>query len=197
MGVTRYFGLDISATSTGYCVIDHAETTGELFLRTVDVIKTPPSYRHQGQAVKYTEGERLHKLRETLWQILDDYQPDVFIKEGRAVNFSRFHASEITGKATGVVEECVASSFTKYNHQDFIEYKPSTIKKHVAGNGKADKEDVKLGVFKYFDKEKNNFPFKKKRDGVEYIDDATDAVGAILTHFIINKIPFHTVEGGR
>ncbi|ARO62434.1 Crossover junction endodeoxyribonuclease ruvC [Bacillus cereus] len=130
-------------------------------------------------------------MRVAVWELLDAYQPDVFVKEGLALNFGRFRASEIVSKATGVVEEAIASDFYKEKHQVIYEYKPSTIKKEVAGHGKAIKDDVQEAVFLYFDKA--HFPHKVKRDGeIEYNDDATDAVGAILTHFIKNKIPFWT-----
>ncbi|MFA2603642.1 crossover junction endodeoxyribonuclease RuvC [Bacillus cereus] len=199
MSVTRYIGLDISATSTGFAIIDRVDegsiskNDGQIFLRHVGHIPIPASYRHQGQTVKYTDGERLHTLRTALWEILDAYQPDIFIKEGLAMNFSRFRASEIVAKATGVVEECIAADFTKEKHQEILEYKPSTIKKEIAGHGKADKLDVQKGVFLYFSPEENDFPYKNKRDGSkEYNDDATDAVASVLTHFEKNGMKYWT-----
>ncbi|WP_144651092.1 crossover junction endodeoxyribonuclease RuvC [Bacillus cereus] len=201
MSVTRYIGLDISAKSTGFAIIDRVEAPeisrlkppneGQIFLRHVGHIPIPASYRHQGRTIKYTDGERLHTLRTALWEILDAYQPDIFIKEGLAMNFSRFRASEIVAKATGTVEECIASDFTKEKHQEVIEYKPSTIKKEIAGHGKADKLDVQKGVFLYFDPEE--FPSKVKRDGSkEYNDDATDAAASVLTHFEKNGMKYWT-----
>ncbi|MDF9611884.1 crossover junction endodeoxyribonuclease RuvC [Bacillus cereus] len=199
MTVTRYIGLDISARSTGFAIIDRVDegsiskNDGQIFLRHVGHIPIPASYRHQGQTVKYTDGERLHTLRTALWEILDAYQPDIFIKEGLAMNFSRFRASEIVAKATGVVEECIAADFTKEKHQEILEYKPSTIKKEIAGHGKADKLDVQKGVFYYFSPEAHNFPYKNKRDGSkEYNDDATDAVASVLTHFEKNGMKYWT-----
>ncbi|MBR9655764.1 crossover junction endodeoxyribonuclease RuvC [Bacillus cereus] len=196
MTVTRYVGFDIS-TSTGYAIIDRVDegsiskNGGQIFLRHVGVISVPSSYRHQGQTIKYTDGQRLHTLRTTVWEILEAYDPDIYIKEGRAVNFSRFRASEITGKATGIIDE-VIEAFTQ-GATVIFEYKPSTIKKEIAGHGKADKEEVQHGVFHYFSPEENAFPYKNKRDGSkEYNDDATDAVASVLTHFEKNGMKYWT-----
>ncbi|MGR5994459.1 crossover junction endodeoxyribonuclease RuvC [Bacillus cereus] len=202
MTVTRFVGLDISARSTGFAIIDRVGSLdcmpymippneGQLFLRHVGNIPIPASFKRQGETIKYTDGERLHTLRTSLWEILDAYQPDIFIKEGLAMNFSRFRASEIVAKATGIVEEVIAGDFYKESHQEVIEYKPSTIKKEIAGHGKADKLDVQKAVFKYFDPEL--FPSKEKRDKtIEYNDDATDAVASVLTHFKKNGMAYWT-----
>lgn len=189
--ITRFAGFDVSARSTGYIIIDRRDSDGKLFLRDVGHIPIPASYKRQGKTHKYTDGERLHTLRVAVWELMDAYQPDIFIKEGLALNFGRFRAAEIVSKAMGVLEEVIAGDFYKETHQEILEYKPSTIKKEIAGHGKADKLDVQKAVFKYFDPEL--FPSKVKRDEtIEYNDDATDAVASVLTHFKKNGMTYWT-----
>ncbi|MEH7464606.1 crossover junction endodeoxyribonuclease RuvC [Bacillus thuringiensis] len=150
-------GLDISGTSTGYAVIAREET-GELRLCTVGHIKT---------SSKNTDGERMSKIRDRIDILFDIYPISKVIRE-RGFSNNRHRSTQLIFKSIGVAElTCNDRGFP-----EVIEYAPTTIKLQVGGSGKADKDDVKKGVKKFFP------------DAEFKTDDESDAVAVILTYLL-------------
>jgi crossover junction endodeoxyribonuclease RuvC len=154
----HFLGLDISMTSTGYAVVT-VEDDGSLTLQTTGYIATTS---------KESDGVRLSKIRERLELLLHMYEFDTVIKENGFVK--GHHATKSIFKATGVVEEVVN---TVSKHGDIVAYPPTTVKKTVTGDGKADKRTVADCVKTFIE-----IPWAIKRD------DESDAIAIILTHLI-------------
>ncbi|AXF39887.1 hypothetical protein BMBphi_gp039 [Bacillus phage vB_BthS_BMBphi] len=193
-------GLDISPTETGVSIVDRFPS-GELDLVFVDTIVTAPSRKYKGVTIKYTDGERLNLIRDSLWEILDRYIPDTYIKEGQGADMNKFRSVSLVSKATGVIEECIEGWHRSQGNTSAAiihAYPPSTIKKEVTGFGGVDKTITGTDTWsKYLRKkpvidavleEFNPVKFSstvKKLKGVErtmYNDNECDSVACILTH---------------
>lgn len=175
--------------------------SGELDLVFVDTIVTAPSRKYKGVTIKYTDGERLNLIRDSLWEILDRYIPDTYIKEGQGADMNKFRSVSLVSKATGVIEECIEGWHRSQGNTSAAiihAYPPSTIKKEVTGFGGVDKTITGTDTWsKYLRKkpvidavleEFNPVKFSstvKKLKGVErtmYNDNECDSVACILTH---------------
>lgn len=205
MSVTRYLGLDISASETGVTILDRDDFTGRLSLVWVGHIKTVASQGSGANRITFTDGERLRVIRSSLYEILDKFNPVVFIKEGQGADMNKFRSVSLVSKATGVVEE-TCQSWYGIDPLDIYSYPPSTIKKEVTGFGGVDKtikgtdtwskylrkKPVIDEVVKLFGGE-NYSHVKKKLKGVErimYNDNECDSTAAILTYFKKEGIDF-------
>lgn len=197
---TRMIGLDISASETGVSIVDR-HPSGDLSLVFVDTINTEPSRKYKGVTIKYTDGERLSLIRDSLYEILDRYIPDTYIKEGQGADMNKFRSVSLVSKATGVVEECIEAWHRSQGSTSAAiihAYPPSTIKKEVTGFGGVDKsitgtdtwskylrkKPVIDAVLEEFNPEKFSSTVKKLK-GVErtmYNDNECDSVACILTH---------------
>lgn len=202
----RYLGLDISASETGVTILDRAPD-GRLSLVWVGHIKTVASQGTGAKKITFTDGERLKIIRSSLYEILDKFNPQVFIKEGQGADMNKFRSVSLVSKATGVIEECCQSWWGK-EPLEIHAYPPSTIKKEVTGFGGVDKtikgtdtwskylrkKPVIDEVVKIFGGENYSY-VKKKLKGVErvmYNDNETDSTAAILTYFKKNGISYWT-----
>ncbi|WDS60607.1 hypothetical protein BC7_00010 [Bacillus phage BC-7] len=181
----RYIGLDISASETGVAIMDR-EDTGKVSLAFVGNIQTVSSNKYK----KFTDGERLSLIRTSVWEVLDRYAPQVFIKEGQGADMSKFRSVSLVSKATGVLEEAIESwNFINHGKEatKVYAYPPSTIKLQVAGSGKADKGDVIRNVIDTFGEEGFSYKMRKLKGDTEkrkyFNDNECDAVASILTHF--------------
>ncbi|MEB9745815.1 crossover junction endodeoxyribonuclease RuvC, partial [Bacillus cereus] len=137
MTVKRYIGLDISASETGVTILDRAPD-GRLSLVWVGHIKTVASQGTGAKKITFTDGERLKIIRSSLYEILDKFNPQVFVKEGQGADMNKFRSVSLVSKATGVIEECCQSWWGK-DPLEIHAYPPSTIKKEVTGFGGVDK----------------------------------------------------------
>ena len=204
MSVTRYLGLDISASETGVTILDRA-SSGKLSLVWVGHIKTVASQGSGANRITFTDGERLHIIRSSLYEILDKFNPEVFIKEGQGADMNKFRSVSLVSKATGVVEE-TCQTWNGNEPLEIHSYPPSTIKKEVTGFGGVDKslkgtdtwskylrkKPVIDEVVKLFGGE-NYSHVKKKLKGVErimYNDNECDSTAVILTYFKKEGIDF-------
>jgi len=152
--LTQYFiGLDVSMNSTGWAVLSYDGTS----IQYVDsgIIKAKTKLSH---------GLRLQKQRNQFIELIEKYPNAKFARES---GFSRhIKSTQVLYKAYGVTEEVFAD-------MGLVEYAPTTIKKYVTGNGRADKEQVEFFIR---DKIKFNDEF------VFTSDDESDAVAIALTH---------------
>jgi len=195
MGSTRFLGLDISAKSTGVTILDRDDLTGRLSLVYVTHIDIPASVGYGANKTSFTDGQRLAILNDSLYEILDRFNPQVFIKEGLGANMNKFRSVSLVSKATGVVER-VCQSWWGKEPLEIHAYPPMTIKKEVTGSGKADKEEVMKAIFTLFGTEHYSFVLSKRKGDTEkrpyFNDDETDSTAAIITHFRKNNIKFKT-----
>lgn len=198
--MTRYIGLDISASETGVTILDRDDLTGSLSLVWVGHIKTVASQGTGAKKITFTDGERLKLIRASLYEILDKFNPQVFIKEGQGADMNKFRSVSLVSKATGVVEECCQSWWGK-EPLEIHAYPPSTIKKEVTGYGGVDKTikgngtkekylkklPVIQAVLSLFGSEHYSYELRKLKGDTEkkvyYNDNETDSTAAILTHF--------------
>jgi crossover junction endodeoxyribonuclease RuvC len=143
-------------SSAGVAVIDVEDRTPKLV--TAFRIKTNPKERH---------GQRLHVISKGLRKVHDENAPfEAIIREK---GFSRFAAT------TQALFKVVGISDVVLRDYNIVELSPTTIKKAMTGNGKAEKIDVEYAVRELLDLD------------ASYIfisDDASDACGVILTYLI-------------
>lgn len=124
-----YVGFDFSLVATGYAVI---RSDGGII--ETGTIKTSPQ-----EAMP----SRLVKIADAVVEILDRHQPDYACKESPAFGFS--------GAFTRGLEEvhgAVAYAVAKSGRAPLRGVAPSTLKKYATGSGRAEKSDVKVGIFK-------------------------------------------------
>ena len=152
-------GLDVSSTSTGVAVVD-LRPSGEICNVYSDIITT---------SSKMKVGKRLSIYINTLFGLLEEYKPDLVVKEGSFSN-GRVHATQMLFRWNGATEYAVF----EYGIDHIYEYQPTTIKKMLTDNGRASKEAVAEAIDPYIYIE--NFD--------ELIDDQTDAYATILTHIM-------------
>lgn len=209
--MTRYLGLDISASETGVTILDRDDLTGRLSLVWVGHIKTVASQGTGAKKITFTDGERLKIIRSSLYEILDKFNPQVFIKEGQGADMNKFRSVSLVSKATGVVEECCQSWWGK-EPLEIYAYPPSTIKKEVTGYGGVDKTikgngtkekylkklPVIQAVLSLFGSENYSYVLRKLKGDTEkvpyYNDNETDSTAAILAHFKKNGIKYWTEQ---
>ncbi|MCU5024507.1 hypothetical protein OB988_18740 [Bacillus cereus] len=205
MTITRHIGLDISASETGVTILDRDDLTGLLSLVWVGHIETVSSQGTGAKKITFTDGERLKLIRSSLYEILDKFNPQVFIKEGQGADMGKFRSVSLVSKATGVVEECCQSWWGK-DPLEIYAYPPSTIKKEVTGYGGVDKTIKGTDTWSKYLRKKpvideiismfNPIYYssvKKKLKGVDrimYNDNECDSTAVIITHFKKEGIDF-------
>lgn len=177
MGSKFLLGLDISGTSTGYAVIEYEIIDGlaEMELSKVGHIKT---------SSKDPDGVRMQQIRDIIEQVFEQYPISQVIREGSFVARGRNRSTELVQKAVGVSELTSADK----GFPEIVTYAPSTIKKEMTGNGRAEKGDVAESVFKYFPKERFTWKTVKNKQTkqleMKVVDDETDSCAVVLTHLM-------------
>lgn len=154
----RYLGLDLSL-KPGFAVIALTEDGEPLILEASHIVTN----------AKKSHGYRLNQIGEELKRLVDLYGP--FEEVIREKGFSRFHkATQALYKTQGVSEYILSRQ--GYEVKDIA---PTSVKKHVTGDGKADKSEVERCVRKILRIDRADY-FKS--------DDESDAAGVILAHLI-------------
>lgn len=116
---------------------------------------------------------RLHAIHEQLTYLIEKYKPDHMCIE--KVFFATNAKTAIrVGQAQGVM--LLAAS---HAHIPVFEYAPGTIKKYVAGNGRADKIQMQEGVRKFLGKK-----IVSKKNKKTHFDNEADALAIALCHII-------------
>jgi crossover junction endodeoxyribonuclease RuvC len=152
----RYLGLDLSLTSPAFVVIDLIDGVPKL----VGTIRVKTSS-------KENHGYRLEQIRDALEGVLLMYGPfDGVIREKRVSPHQA--TAETLSKVVGIAD-LVLRDYT------IREMYPSTIKKIVTGNGKAEKEEVEQRV-----RELLSLPSDYRFAS----DDVSDAAAVVLAHLI-------------
>jgi crossover junction endodeoxyribonuclease RuvC len=104
-------------------------------------------------------------------KLFKEYKPDVMAIE--MVFFATNAKTAISvGQAQGVMYYCAARSKI-----EIVEYAPGTIKKVVAGNGRADKKEMQKALRSVFGARVRSAKRKKT-----HFDNAADALAVALCH---------------
>ncbi len=116
--------------------------------------------------------ERYQQLESGLQKIIDQYQPT------QAAVETLFFANNTTTALKVAEARGIILAVLMRNKITISQYNPMHIKETVTGNGRADKKAMKKMINLEFD-----LPPSEKK----VLDDAIDALGAVLTHFILSK----------
>lgn len=132
-GRKKVIAFDMSLTNSGYAVGEVVD--GELFILEVGSIPTT-------RFTKYSHGFRLNHIGEEVSKIYKRYpDADLIVKEGSFSN--RFiRSTQVLFKVVGVWE---LITFLR-GFDEFTDIAPSSVKKQVTGNGRANKEAVAKAV---------------------------------------------------
>src|SRR5258708_18260090 len=127
---------------------------------------------------------RLHEIHEQMLQLLDKFKPDVLVME-KIFLFNNAKTVIRVTQAQGVIL-LASASYTL----DVFEYAPGTIKKHVAGNGRANKKEMEVAVREILGKKLAEQSLKDSKGNVRkmtltHIDNAIDALAIALCHSIM------------
>ncbi len=128
---------------------------------------------------------RLHEIHEQMLQILDKFKPNVLVME-KVFMFNNAKTVIRVSQAQGVI--LLASANTGFNLEVF-EYAPGTIKKLVAGNGRANKKEVELAVRailgkKLLTQSMTDANGNNRKMTKTYVDNAIDALAIALCHLM-------------
>jgi crossover junction endodeoxyribonuclease RuvC len=144
--------LDLSLSNSGVCIFDENENPVEIFS-----IST---------SQKQNTGERLKTIADSLININKKYEFETVVLEQ---GFARFFIStQMLFRVHGI------ANYVFYDKEQ-IYYAPSSIKKIVGGNGRADKKIIRKIV-------EDRFPYLKIED-----EDQSDAVSIGMAYFIDKK----------
>lgn len=120
--------------------------------------------------------KRLIKIFDQISKIIKNYKPDVF-----AIEKIFFATNAKTAIRVGQAQGVMLYSAAKLNMKIF-EYAPGTIKKIVAGNGRADKKEMQKAIRKHF-----GAKVRSKKKGKTHFDNAADALAIALCHALSSK----------
>jgi crossover junction endodeoxyribonuclease RuvC len=161
-------GIDPGTATTGYGLLNVKRESFEV--RDFGLIETEKN----GEPAK-----RLVDIHKQLNKILRDHSPDVVAIE-RLFFATNAKTAMRVGQAHGVMLLCAAQ-----RKMDVFEYAPGTIKKIVAGDGKADKKLVQKSLRKVL-----GAKVRSRKKGKTHFDNAADALAVALCHAIQNsKVP--------
>jgi len=115
--------------------------------------------------------KRLAEIHRQMTKILKEHSPDVMAIE--KIFFATNAKTAIrVGQALGVMLLAAAKTNTKV-----AEYAPGTIKKVVAGNGRADKKEMQKAVRKFL-----GAKVRSKKKKKTHFDNAADGLAVALCH---------------
>lgn len=131
--MTVVLGMDLSLSCPAFCVARVRE--GKVEVIHLSHVKTKGKDSH---------GARLRVIFNHLEQLLVDYPNITHVV--REKGFSR-HAitTQTLFKVVGI-SDLIAHHF---GHENIAEIAPTTVKKLITGSGKAEKEEVAAGLYKY------------------------------------------------
>ena len=148
--------FDLSLSNTGYAVAEVVDR--KLFLHEVGSIGTK-------RYAQRSTGFRLNYIATELAALFKKYPTAEKVVKEQSFSNARIKSTQQIFKVNGVFE--LVSYIHK--HEDFEELAPTTVKKWVTGDGRADKTDVALAV-------RSLTGFNSK------VNDETDAVAVLYAY---------------
>lgn len=132
--------LDLSMSSTGYCVLQWDK---ELQLASVLTLGHIDN-KHKGMASK-PHGQRLSNIYRELAGVMKEYDPDVVVREKGVTRFNK--ATQVIFRVVGVAD------LAAYTVLDSVceEIGITEAKKLITGSGKAEKDTVATEVQKHLE----------------------------------------------
>ncbi len=124
--------------------------------------------------------KRLISIHQQIKKIIKQHKPDVIAMERLFFAANAKTAMEV-GRACGIMIFTAARE-----NLEVFEYAPMTIKKVIAGSGKADKKMVQKAVRKVL-----GAKVRSKKNGKTHFDNAADALAVALCH------AYNIEEGGE
>lgn len=163
--VKRILAMDLSMNSPAYAVIDLVN--GKALVR--DIRRTD---NKSGNRAKLPHAERLDRIAKDIVQLFADYPDiDAVVRER---GFTRYaNTTQVLFRVVGVSDLKVfeASGISKID-----EIPPTTVKRIVGGDGKADKKQVEIGVREHLVDLQKDLEFET--------DDVSDAVAVGITWLV-------------
>lgn len=158
-------GMDLSLSCSAFCV-------GEVIGGKINVLHIS----HIKTNAKKGFGYRLHEIFNHVSTILDEYEITDFTKErGFALH------NTTTAKLRGVDAVVLLAVFKKYAVEEYPEISPTTVKKYLTGNGRAEKEEVLANIERFLYK-----PVKLSKTKAAL--DESDAIGVVISYAIQKKL---------
>jgi len=158
-------GIDPGTATTGYGLI--RENNGKMEAVSWGLIETDK---------ELLLGKRFIHIYTQVSSLIKRFNTDVVAME-KIFFASNAKTAISVGQAQGVMIYCFAKS-----NIDVFEYAPGTIKKMVAGGGKAKKKDIQKSLRKIFGVKIRSA--KKKKS---HFDDSADALAVALCHILVSK----------
>jgi crossover junction endodeoxyribonuclease RuvC len=153
-------GIDPGTATTGYAVIK--TSSNKYHAQDFGLIETDKNG---------TPGKRFENIYKQMVGLLNKYSPDVMVIE--KIFFANNAKTAIrVGQAQGVMLLAAARSKV-----DVVEIAPGTIKKVVAGSGRADKKDIQRALRKVF-----GAKVRSKAKKRTHFDNAADALAVALCY---------------
>lgn len=158
MAKLTILGLDLSLSCPGYAVIE--VRNGKPKLLESGIIKANP---------RQTQIEKIKRIAAHLLRLKMDYEIDVVVRESGFVKHNR---------TTKILERVVGGVMVTLGGE-IHEIPPTSIKKTVAGSGKATKQEVEAAVRSLLNLPKD-FRFKS--------DDESDAMAVALAFALLEGV---------
>jgi len=157
----RILGIDPGTATSGYGVVDVNKGITEVV--GWGLIETDKDG---------STANRLEAIYKNTGEIIKNYTPDVFVIE--KIFFAANAKTAIAvGQAQGVMMLTASRAKIKV-----VEYAPGTIKKMVAGDGRAKKKDIQKAVRRILGNKVRSEANKKT-----HFDNAADALAVALCHY--------------
>ena len=158
MNKLTILGLDLSLSCPGYAVIEIRN--GKPKLLESGIVKANP---------KQSQVDKIKRIAAHLLRLKMDYDIDVVVRESGFVRHNR---------TTKILERVVGATMLTLGGE-ILEIPPTSIKKTVAGSGKATKQEVEVAVRSLLSLPKD-FKFKS--------DDESDAMAVALAFAILEGV---------
>lgn len=165
-------GIDPGTATTGYGLIRVPDDImGREFKYDIELVAFGNIYTPKDRIME----ERLLMIHSELNQIIERFKPEQMVIE--LLFFGANTKTVISvGQARGVIMLSAAKFGIPIN-----DYTAPQIKLMVAGSGRADKNEVHMGVLKLLGREGSKLRLNKKGG---HLDDATDAIAIAICHVL-------------
>ena len=160
----RILSLDLSLNGSGMAVLEVKD--GKIHILATRLV--------DNKKIKCF-GEKLERIADTLEELIDTYSPNVICREK---GFTRFAGT--TQKLFKVVGVSDLVTYQWGYKNELPEYSPTTVKKHLACSGKAEKEEVERAVREFLVEWQKDIEFET--------NDISDAVAVGITHALSTGI---------
>lgn len=160
-------GIDPGFANLGFAAVELLNPAGSRIV-SVKLVKTQPSHKKQRMAAADDESRRLNEIEDAMMRFFDDHKPGVVAIENPP-----------WGKNAQAVKTCAlmwgaAHCLCRARGLALINVSAQEIKKSVAGNKSASKEDV-------LDAIRKQHPAFTEWPTTAAVEHVADAVGAALT----------------